>query len=267
MINDPVVLKRDEDWYWLSIADSDVLLWAKGLALGMKMEVQIQEPDVSPLAVQGPKAEKLMTRVFGESISRLSFFRFGIFPFEGRNLVIARSGYSRQGGFEIYLDQTELGCKLWDILWEAGKDLEVSPGCPNLIERVEGGLLSYGNEMTRGNNPLECNLDKFCDLNGSVQYIGKSRLLEIAEQGVDQRIRGIVFEGSPSPHCGFPWSLESSRQKVGYTTTVVWSPRLKTNLALAMVNKAYWETGDEVRVQLPDGSMREGYVTDLPFSV
>ena len=144
MINDPVILKRDEDWYWLSIADSDVLLWAKGLALGMKMEVQIQEPDVSPLAVQGPKAEKLMTRVFGESISRLPFFRFGIFPFEGRNLVIARSGYSRQGGFEIYLDQTELGGKLWDTLWEAGKDLEVSPGCPNLIERVEGGLLSYG---------------------------------------------------------------------------------------------------------------------------
>ena len=267
MINDPVILKRDEDWYWLSIADSDVLLWAKGLALGMKMEVQIQEPDVSPLAVQGPKAEKLMIRVFGESISRLPFFRFGIFPFEGRNLVIARSGYSRQGGFEIYLDQTELGGKLWDTLWEAGKDLEVSPGCPNLIERVEGGLLSYGNEMTRGNNPLECNLEKFCDLNGSVQYIGRSRLLEIAEQGVDQRIRGIVFEGTPSPPCGFPWPLESNGQKVGYTTTVVWSPRLKTNLALAMVNKAYWETGDEVRIQLPDGSMREGYVTDLPFSV
>ena len=142
------------------------------------MEVQIQEPDVSPLAVQGPKAEKLMTRGFGEAISRLPFFRFGIFPFEGRNLVIARSGYSRQGGFEIYLDQTELGGKLWDTLWEAGKDLEVSPGCPNLIERVEGGLLSYGNEMTRGNNPLECNLEKFCDLNGFVQYIGKSRLLE-----------------------------------------------------------------------------------------
>ena len=156
---------------------------------------------------------------------------------------------------------------MWDTLWEAGEDLEVSPGFPNLIERVEGGLLSYGNEMTRGNNPLECNLEKFCDLNGSVQYIGRSRLLEIAEQGVDQRIRGIVFEGTPSPPCGFPWPLESNGQKVGYTTTVVWSPRLKTNLALALVNKAYWETGNEVRVQLPDGSMREGYVTDLPFSV
>ena len=157
------------------------------------------------------------------SFKRINSKCFG--KFEGKNLVIACSGYSRQGGFEIYLDQTELGGKLWDTLWEAGEDLEVSPGCPNLIERVEGGLLSYGNEMTRRNNPLECNLEKFCDLKGSVQYIGSSRLLEIAEQGVDQRIRGIVFEGTPSPPCGFPWPLESNGQKVGYTTTVVWSPR------------------------------------------
>ena len=265
MINDPVILKRAEDWYWMSIADSDVLLWAKGLSLGMDLEVQIQEPDVSPLAVQGPKAEILMSRVFGKPVTMLKFFHFGEYSFEGRKLVIARSGYSRQGGFEIYLDQTAMGGKLWDTLWEAGKDLDVSPGCPNLIERVEGGLLSYGNEMTRGNNPLECNLERYCNLDGTIDCVGMTRLREVAKKGIQQRIRGIVFEGEASPPCGFPWPLIHDAQKAGYTTTVVWSPRLKTNLALAMVRKEFWETNQELLVELPDGTLSKGFVTDLPF--
>ena len=265
MINDPVILKHAEDWYWLSIADSDVLLWAKGLALGMGLDVQIKEPDVSPLAVQGPKSEILMARVFGDSVTQLKFFHFGTFPFSGRPLVIARSGYSRQGGFEIYLDQTELGERLWDTLWEAGQDLEVSPGCPNLIERVEGGLISYGNEMTRQNNPLECNLEPYCQLDGSIECVGMKELRKIASEGIRQRIRGIVFEGEATPPCGFPWPMTHEGQNAGHTTTVVWSPRLKTNLALGMVHKDYWKKNQELMIELPDGKQNLGIVTNLPF--
>ena len=149
LINDPVLLKHADDRFWLSIADSDVLLYAKGIAIGQKLKVSISEPDVSPLAVQGPLAEDLLADVFGDAIRSIGFFKFGHVSFMGTRQLIARSGYSRQGGFEIYLEGSPLGAPLWDAIWEAGQKYDIAPGCPNLIERIEGGLLSYGNEMTR----------------------------------------------------------------------------------------------------------------------
>ena len=131
MINDPILLKLAEDRYWLSIADSDVLLWAKGLALGAGMDVSIREPDVSPLAIQGPKAEDLMARVFGDAVRQIGFFRYARFDFEGRRQIVARSGYSKQDGFEIYLNDSALGGALWDRVWQAGQAFDISPGCPN----------------------------------------------------------------------------------------------------------------------------------------
>ena len=142
MINDPVLLKLSENKYWLSVADSDVLLWAKGLAVGRNFKVDIIEPDIYPLAIQGPRSEELMSSIFGEKIKKLKFFHFSFFEFEGTKQIIARSGYSKQDGFEIYLKGFSLGKKLWETIWEAGKDFNISPGCPNLIDRIEGGLLS-----------------------------------------------------------------------------------------------------------------------------
>ncbi|MEM7213770.1 MAG: dimethylsulfoniopropionate demethylase, partial [Pseudomonadota bacterium] len=184
MINDPVLLKLADDRFWLSIADSDVLLWAKGLALGKRMDVEVFEPDVSPLAVQGPKAEDLLAELFGELIRDIKFFRFGHVTFEGTQQLIARSGYSRQGGFEIYLNDSSLGARLWDTIWEAGQTHNIRPGCPNLIERIEGGLFSYGNEMTRENNPFECDLGQYCDLDSEADFIGKQALTKIRGAGV-----------------------------------------------------------------------------------
>jgi dimethylsulfoniopropionate demethylase len=163
MLNDPVAVKLSEDRWWISIADSDLLLWVKAMANGYRLDVLIDEPDVSPLAVQGPKADALMERVFGESVTQVRFFRFGHFDFQGRDLVIARSGYSKQGGFEIYVEGADIGMPLWNALMEAGRDLDVRAGCPNAIERIEGGLLSYGNDMTRENTPHECGLGRFCN--------------------------------------------------------------------------------------------------------
>jgi len=147
-VNDPVAVKLAEDRWWISIADSDLLLWVKGIANGYRLDVLVDEPDVSPLAVQGPKADDLMARVFGDAVRDIRFFRFGLFEFQGRSLVVARSGYSKQGGFEIYVEGGDIGMPLWHALFEAGKDLDVHAGCPNAIERIEGGLLSYGNDMT-----------------------------------------------------------------------------------------------------------------------
>ena len=151
LINDPVLLKISKDKYWLSIADSDVFLWVKGLAVGANLDVQIEEPDVWPLAVQGPKAGEVLTEVFGPKINTLRFFNFDWFDFEGTKQLIARSGYSKQGGFEIYLNGSAYGSLLWEKIWNAGIKHNIRAGSPNIIERIEGGLLSYGNEMTIDN--------------------------------------------------------------------------------------------------------------------
>jgi len=266
MINDPILLKLAEDHFWLSIADSDVLLWAKGLSQGYGFDVMVDEPDVSPLAVQGPKAELLMEKVFGHSVRNIRFFQFNTVDFKGNSLHVSRSGYSRQDGFEIYLDKSSLGIDLWDTLWEAGQEFNVAAGYPNLVERVEGGLLSYGNEMTRANNPLECNLDQYCCLDGSLDYIGKKALQRIAEIGPTQRIRGVIFEGEPTPPCASPWPIIAGGKQVGYTTTVVWSLQLNGNLSLAMIDRDFWDSGQNVQIETPDGLKMNGTVAKFPLS-
>ena len=269
MINDPVVLKLAEDHFWLSIASSDVLLWAKGLALGHGFDVAVSEPDVSPLAVQGPKAETLMARVFGDAVGDIRFFRFERLGFQGRSLVVARSGWSKQGGFEIYLDDSRLGGALWQALWDAGQDLEVGPGCPNLIERIEGGLLSYGSDMTRDNNPFECGLERYCRLDGA-DFIGKAALLRLSESGPLRQIRGLRIAGAPLSSCRDFWRVEGQGEGegafAGQVSSLTWSPRLKTNIALAMIERDHWQPGTALAVVLPDGSRREAEVCNLPFA-
>ena len=267
LLNDPVLLKRASDWFWFSIADSDLLLWAKALALGMNLDVEVREPDVWPLAVQGPRAEDLVARVFGDGVRSVRYFSFLECDFHGQRLVVARSGYSKQGGYEIYLDDSALGITLWDTLWEAGADLQVAPGCPNLIERIEAGLLSYGNEMTRENNPLEINLDRFCHLESEIDYIGRSALEAIAAQGPSQRMRGLLIDGTPCPPCGKPWPVLVGDIKVGQVTSAIWSPAFRQNVGLSLIHKDHWAPGTPVTIQLPDGKRSLATVVSLPFEV
>ena len=266
IVNDPVLLKLADDRFWLSIADSDVLLYALGLATGAGLDVHVSEPDVSPLAVQGPRAEALMVRLFGERIRRVEFFKFARFEFGGVEQVIARSGYSRQGGFEIYLRDAALGGALWDAVWEAGQSLDIAPGCPNLIERIEGGLLSYGNDMTRENNPLELGLAKLCTLDGSIDFIGREALGRIATGGVTRIMRGVVFDGPPGPVCATPWPITAVGRIVGRITSAAWSPRLKRNVGLSLIDREFWGPGQPVEVETPDGTIRPGEVSALPFA-
>ena len=269
MINDPVLLKLADDRFWLSIADSDVLLWAKGLAIGRGLDVSVEEPDVSPLAVQGPKAEDLMASVFGDAVREIRYFRFGIFDFRGTRQVIARTGYSRPGGYEIFLRDGSLGAALWDTIWEAGKPLEIAPGCPNVPDRIEAGLLSYGNEMTRANNPLECGMGKFCKTDGEIEHVGRDARARIARAGVERQIRGIVFDGGRCPPCGKPWPVVAGGPdgpQIGQVTSAGWSPRLHRNVGLSMVAREFWNPGQPVTVFSVDGAARAGVVSSLPFA-
>jgi len=173
LVNDPVILKIAEDKWWISIADSDVLFYAKGLASGYKFEVNIIEPTVDIIAIQGPKSFSLMEKFFGIKITELKFFGFDYFNFEGEKHLIARSGWSKQGGFEVYVQNPELGQKLYDKLFEVGKEFNVKPGCPNLIERIESALLSYGNDFDNNDNPFECGFDQYVSLDSEVVFLGK----------------------------------------------------------------------------------------------
>ncbi len=253
MLNDPVAVKLSEDRWWISIADSDLLLWVKGLANGYRLDVLVDEPDVSPLGVQGPKADELMARVFGDRVRDIRFFKFDMFEFEGRDLAVARSGYSKQGGFEIYVEGSDIGMPLWNALFSAGEDLNVRAGCPNLIERIEGGLLSYGNDMTDDNTPHECGLGKFCNTHTAIGCVGRDALLRVAKEGPVQQIRPIAIDGDAVPPCVQPWPVLADGKQVGQVTSSAWSPDFATNVSIGMVKLSHWDAGTKVEVETPDG--------------
>lgn len=253
MLNDPVAVKLAEDRWWISIADSDLLLWVKGIAIGYRLDVLVDEPDVSPLAVQGPKADDLMARVFGDAVRNIKFFRFGMFDFQGWSLAVARSGYSKQGGFEIYVEGGDIGMPLWNALFEAGSDLDVRAGCPNLIERIEGGLLSYGNDMTDDNTPHECGLGRFCDTQTAIGCIGRDALLRVAKEGPIQQVRPIEIAGDKVPGCDRAWPVTAAGKTVGQLTSAAWSPDFGVNVAIGMIRMTHWDAGTVLQVETPEG--------------
>ena len=265
MINDPIILKLADDHFWASVADSDVVLWGKGLAAGKGLNVTVQEPDVSPFAIQGPKAEDLVAKVLGEEIRTIRFFRFAEIEFQGQKMYMARSGWSKQGGFEIYLNDSALGLDLWDTFWEAGQEFNVGPGCPNLIERIEGGLFSYGNDMGYEHNPYEAGLERYAKINPDVDFLGKSALEKALAKGISRKMRGVKIEGDDYPPCMTDWDMSGpDGQFAGAISSAAFSPRLKCGVAFAMVQKDFWGTGTKVMVHTPEGD-REGTVTDIPF--
>jgi len=264
MINDPVVLRVADDRFWFSVSDSDVVLWAGGIARGLGLEVSVREPDVSPLAVQGPKAEDVVAAVFGEQVRGIKFFRFAPLVFTGHQLLVARSGWSAQGGFEIYVDDATLGGELYDALMAAGERYDIRPGCPNLIERIEAGLLTYGTDVTRADTALEAGLERYCSLDAPIDAIGIDALRRQAAIGVTRRVCGLLIDGAAVPAQRAPWPITVGGRSVGEVTSAVWSPRLEANVALGMVAVEHTAIGTAVVVDPPDGN-RSATVCAVPF--
>ena len=252
MLNDPVLVKVAENRYWISLADSDMLFYFKGLAAGFRLNVEVFEPDVSPLAIQGPKADALVRAIFGEEIVATRFFRHKPIEVGGKRMLIARSGWSLQGGFEIYLDGAEHGPGLWDRLMEAGRDLDVRAGCPNGIERIEGGLLSYGSDVTLEHTPFEAGLARYCHLDRATGCLGQDALAVARDPR--RQIRPVEIEGPKLPPLAAPWPLaDKAGTAVGSVSSAAWSPDFGVNIAIAMVDRDHWDAGTELVVETPDG--------------
>ncbi len=254
IINDPIILCLAPDRYWLSISDSDVLLWVKGLAIGAGFDIEVTDPDVFPLSIQGPKSETLLSRLVKEPLNDVRFFRFIETEIAGIPLVIARTGWSGQGGFELYLDAPSEGERLWDAIVDAGADLNLRPGCPNLIDRIETGLLSFGNDMTLRNNPIEAGLDRFFTIGKSADYLGRDALERIVKNGPDRRMTRLIVSGEPIPNPRETYSITlDSVTNAGCVTSITYSPRLKCNVGLGYVPPEAAVTGNTIDIETPAG--------------
>ena len=264
IINDPVVLRLGPDRWWLSIADSDVLLFAKGLAIGNNFDVKIFEPDVNIIAVQGPKSFKLMEKIFGQKITELKFFGFDYYDFKGHKHLIAQSGWSKQGGYEIYVENTKSGLDLYDTLFEQGKEFDVKPGCPNLIERIESALLSYGNDMDINDNPLECGFDKFVNLESDINFLGKDELKKIKSEGIKKKLMGIKINANEVSLTGSLKITDENSNNIGELRSACYSPHFNQVIGIAMINKPYCEKDHSIKIDIKDQTF-EGKVCDLPF--
>lgn len=244
VINDPILLKLAEDRYWLSIADSDVLLWAKGLAANAGKDVRVDEPDVSPLQLQGPKSREILRAAFGDGPTELKYYWFTDYDWNGVPLIISRTGWSSELGYEIFLRDGSAGDRLWEYLMEVGSPLGLHPGHTSNIRRIEGAMLSYHADMTLKNNPFELGLDRFVDLDMEADFVSKSALARIKEEGVTQLFVGLELEGPPLAGSNDEhWPITKGGQVVGRVTSAIYSPRLKKNIALAMMARQYAKTG------------------------
>jgi len=264
LVNDPVVLKLDENKWWISIADSDVIFFAKGLASGNKFDVKIIEPTVDIIAIQGPKSFSLMEKVFGKKITELKFFGFDYFDFKGTRHLIAQSGWSKQGGYEIYVENTKSGLELYDYLFEIGKEFNVKPGCPNIIERIESALLSYGNDMDNNDNPFECGFDKFVNLDSDIDFLGKAKLKKIKSDGIKRKLMGIQFEAKEIILSSSLDVKDEKNEIIGELRSACYSPNFGKVIGIAMMKKPFWDVSQFVKIEINNEKF-SGKVCDLPF--
>ena len=263
MLNDPVALKLSDSKWWLSLADSDIGLYAKGIASSLALQVEVSEPDVNILAVQGPKSFKLMEKVIGKKINELKFFGFDYYSFKGNKFLIARSGWSKQGGYEIYVENREAGKDLYDELFLAGKEFQVKPGCPNQIERIESALLSAGNDFDSGDNPYECGFDKYIDIDSNINYLGKNALIQISKKGINRKLMGVKID-LDKIEMTEEKPLWNDKSVVGNLRSAVYSPQLKKVVGIAMINKEYWDKKTPFELEI-NGKKSKGSICDLPI--
>ena len=265
ILNDPVLLRLAENHFWLSLADSDILLWAQGVAINSKLNVKITEPDVSPLQLQGPTSGKIMVKLFGESVKNLKYYWLKEYNLDGIPLIVSRTGWSSELGYEIYLRDGSRGNELYEKIMEAGKEHGLQPGHTSSIRRIEGGMLSYHADADINTNPFELGLDRLVNLDSEIDFVGKEALKKIKKDGIKRKQVGLELDYKPleGPNTTF-WTIYKDDKKIGKVTSAVYSPRLKKNIALAMIAIEHSEIGGKFKVDTNDDKIN-CTVVEKPF--
>ncbi|MDA9912535.1 glycine cleavage system protein T [Planktomarina temperata] len=265
ILNDPILLRLAENHFWISLADSDILLWAQGVAVHSGLNVQIKEPDVSPLQLQGPNSGLIMQELFGDSITDLKYYWLRELELEGIPLVVSRTGWSSELGYELYLRDGSKGDQLWELIMAAGASHGLKPGHTSSIRRIEGGMLSYHADADIDTNPFELGFDRLVNLDMDAEFIGKAALRKIKQEGPMRKQVGLVLDCAPltGPNTTF-WAIQQDGATIGKVTSAVYSPRLKQNIALAMVATIAAIMGAEVEVLTNSGAVKATMV-ERPF--
>ena len=264
IINDPVLLRLGENHFWLALADSDVVLWAKGVAYKSGLDVDITEPDVSPLQVQGPKSKPVIETLFGSEVVDLDYYWFAETELDGIPVVVTRTGWSGEVGYEIYLRDASRGIELWDRVMEAGEPHGIAATGPSDIRRIEAGILNYGIDMTLQNNPYEVGLGWLVDLDQEAAFIGKEALSAISSDDVARKLVGVEIGGDPLDLNMTRWPVAAEGTEVGFVTSAVYSPRMEKNLGYVNVPVELAELGTHLHVESPAG-LRKAAVVKKPF--
>ena len=265
ILNDPVLLRLAENHFWLSLADSDILLWAQGVAVNSGLDVKITEPDVSPLQLQGPNSGKIMETLFGKNINDLKYYWLRDLDLDGIPLIVSRTGWSSELGYELYLKDGSKGDALWEKIMAAGKKFGLKPGHTSSIRRIEGGMLSYHADADINTNPYELGLDRLINLDIPANYVGKEALKKINKDGIKRKQIGLTIDCEPlkGPNTTF-WPLTKNNKIIGKITSAVYSPRLKKNIALAMVSIDNSELGTILDVEI-SSKKNKATVVEKPF--
>ena len=265
ILNDPVLLRLAENHFWLSLGDSDILLWAQGVAVNSGLNVKIIEPDASPLQLQGPNSGKIMQKLFGESIIELKYYWFKELELDGIPLIVSRTGWSSELGYELFLRDGSKGDLLWEKIMVAGKNLGLKPGHTSSIRRIEGAMLSYHADADINTNPYEVGLDRLVGLDSDINFIGKDALKKIKENGVKRKQVGLIIDCDPlkGPNTTF-WKIKKNNKIVGKVTSAVYSPRLKKNIALAMISNEESEIGNVLDIEVMNKTVKST-VVEKPF--
>lgn len=264
IVNDPVLLRLGENHFWLAAADSDLLLWAKGVAAFAGMDVELREPDVSPLQIQGPKSKDVVRELFGDQVRNLRYYWFVETELDGIPVVVTRTGWTGEVGYEIYLRDGSRGDDLWERIMEAGRPHHIRPTGPSDIRRIEAGILNYGADMTLGTNPYEVGLDRLVDLDKETDFLGRDALRRIRDEGVSRRLVGVEISGDRIELNMAKWPVRREGEVVGRITSAIHSPRFERNIGYAMVPVKLAEHGTELAVDTPWGE-RAARVVPMPF--
>jgi glycine cleavage system aminomethyltransferase T len=266
IINDPVLLRRREDCFWLCLADSDAGLWARGVAINSGMDVQIDEPHAYPVQVQGPKSKDLMQDLFGDSILGIKYYWTMDAEIDGIPVAISRTGWTGEVGYEVFLLDPTRGDDLWERIMEAGRPYEIRPIAPCEARRIEAGIFNYNSDMTIANNPLEVSgLERLVE-EQEADYIGKDALMRIKRDGVERKLVGLVIAGEPLSFeiAEFRPAFHDGR-RVGHVTDLIWSPRLEKNIGYVWVPIELAETGTSLEIEDPHGGRVRGETAAIPF--